>query len=207
LTSRNATLEEEEIAIRVDLDDSDVLDGHPRVAGLTGHALAGKHPRRPRRAADGTRRTVKHGAVRGPSTAETVPLDHALEAAPLRATDDVDLLVGVEDIGEHRVTGLGLVTFVHRNLAEVTGRRNAGSLEMALDGLRRIAPRTGFHQTELHRLVAVAIDGLALNNDARPRLDDGHGHRAPVVVEDLGHAHFLAENAAYHVNLTVRRRP
>ena len=77
---------------------------------------------------------------------------------------------------------------------------------MALDGLWRVASRCGFDQTELNRLVTVPFGGLPLNDDARPSLDNRDGHSAPVVVENLGHANFLAEYAAYHIYLTVRRR-
>ncbi|TMB70943.1 MAG: hypothetical protein E6J43_00540 [Chloroflexi bacterium] len=63
---------------------------------------------------------------------------------------------------------------------------------MALE--RRVDP-FACAKADLHRLVAVALLGLDLDDGAGKRLDDGDGHGAAVRLEHLRHTDFAAEDA------------
>lgn len=155
-----------------------------------------------------------HRAVGRPATVMAVSLDDTLEATPLGAAHHVNLVLGREDVGQHRVAGLGLITLIDRNLGQVPRRRHPGLVEVADHRLGhrvlsgdpgRLA--LGLDQTQLHRLVTIRFAGLALHNNARTGLDDRHRDHPTLIVEKLAHADLLSENSPYHVVLTSRRRP
>ena len=72
----------------------------------------------------------------------------------------------------------------------------AGLLEVAELGLADVLV-LALLEGELHGLIAVSLDGADLGDRAGSRLDDGDGHDVAVVVEELGHAHFLADDASH----------
>src|SRR6185503_19550894 len=190
-------------------DQDDVLvgvDAH-HLEVLSGDAAAAHPPRRPharvdargeRGGADRAGRAVEHRAVGGAPAAEAVALDDALEALALAGGDHVDVLAGGEDRGLHLVARLPLLVGLDLELGETTRRGHAGLLEVALLRLADVARRPLLDQAELHRLVAVAVLGLALHDQAGADLEDGDRDHRPVVAEDLGHADFLSEDAFHY---------
>ena len=70
----------------------------------------------------------------------------------------------------------------------------AGFVEVALGGLidQLFA---GFPEADLHRGVAVGVIAFELGDAAGAGLDQGDGDRFALLVEELGHAQFLPENA------------
>ena len=69
-----------------------------------------------------------------------------------------------------------------------------------------------FHQTQLNRFVTVPVHGLSLHDDAGPGLDHRHRGDDAVVLEDLGHPDFSADESFDHPYLggampATARRP
>ena len=52
--------------------------------------------------------------------------------------------------------------------------------------------------TQLDSLVTIALDGLLLHHGAGTSLDDSYGNNLAVLIEQLGHTDFLADNAFNH---------
>jgi hypothetical protein len=72
----------------------------------------------------------------------------------------------------------------------------AGLLEVAELGLADVLV-LALLERELHGLVAVVVEGAYLSDGTRACLDDGDGDHVAVVVEQLGHAHLLADDACH----------
>ena len=53
-------------------------------------------------------------------------------------------------------------------------------------------------KTELDGVVALFLLGLLLDNDARPRLDDGYRNDLASLIEDLRHADLFADDCFFH---------
>src|SRR5690606_4028196 len=87
---------------------------------------------------------------------------------------------------------------------EVAARRDAGLLEVTRARLVHLA-RVDLPEPELHGGVAVLLRAADLGDDARPGLDDGHRNDPALIVEDLGHAELLAQDALpLRTHLSVR---
>src|SRR5690606_9856041 len=94
----NRALDQQQVLLRVDGVDGQVLHGGPGVAVPPRHAEALEDATGGRAAADRARRTVLAlGAVRGAEAAEAVTLHHTSGALALAGAGDVDLLPGLED--------------------------------------------------------------------------------------------------------------
>src|SRR5579864_173235 len=101
-----------------------------------------------------------------------MPPHDALKPLAAPGADDVDTLAVREDRSEHVLTDLRRLGAVnHPDLAPHTRRGHVRLLEMP--GRRLIGlGRRLLDEAELHRFVAVALRGLRLHDNARPRLDD-----------------------------------
>src|SRR5699024_1367593 len=73
-------------------------------------------------------------------------------------------------------------------------------LEVAAQRLGDLA-RVDLPVGDLHRVVAVGLDGADLGDDVRTGLHDGHGDELSVLVPDLGHAELGAEHAGHRSGL------
>src|SRR5690606_13754206 len=91
-------------------------------------------------AADRTRlAVVAVRTVRGAHAGEAVTLHDAGGALALGGSDDVDHGPGLEGLGGDLLTGRVLTGVVGTDLDEVTARRDAGLLEVALERLGDLA--------------------------------------------------------------------
>ncbi len=67
--------------------------------------------------------------------------------------------------------------------------------------VHRLGHALGFdelHEAQLDGLIAVLVDGLLLHDDAWPGLNHGDGNNGSVILNDLGHADFLANQSVDH---------
>src|SRR5690606_10594872 len=150
---------------RSDLRDPEVHHRLLHVTHVPGHPLPLDHPRRVGTRADRSGGAVDPGsAVRGAPTAETVALDHSLEAAALRAARDLHAAPDLEG--------------VHRYLIAHRRRRALGDRELPKDcrcrlrtrhlrvaALRARRPLLLFRpEAQLDRLVAVLLRGAYLDD-------------------------------------------
>src|SRR5262249_21579706 len=139
-------------------------------------------------------RAVEHRAVGGAAAPEGVALDDALEPLALAHADDVDGVAGGEEVDGDLVPDLQLGAVLDEELPEDAAGRQPRLVEVALHGLGDPLDLAVLHEAELYRGVAVLLLRLALDDHARPRLDDGDGDRPPVLGVDLGHAYMLADD-------------
>src|SRR5262245_42580342 len=89
--TRHRPTYQQDVLLRVDRDDLEVLGREILAAHATGAALALDDARRVRRRADRSRLLAVRGTVRRVARDESVALDDALEAAALGDTLDVDV--------------------------------------------------------------------------------------------------------------------
>ena len=54
-------------------------------------------------------------------------------------------------------------------------------------------------EAQLHGNVTVLLQGFLLRHDTGAGLDDGHRNHLAALIEDLGHAHFFADDCFLHV--------
>ena len=54
-------------------------------------------------------------------------------------------------------------------------------------------------EAKLHSVVAFFFSGLLLSNDAGTGFNNGNRNDAAALIEDLGHAHFLADDCFLHL--------
>src|SRR5690606_38637304 len=156
-------------------------------------------------AVDRARRAVLAlGAVRGAQAVEAVALHDTRGALALARAGDLDLLAGLEDVGGDLLAEFVLGGVVGAQFDEVAARRDAGLLEVTRARLVHLA-RVDLPEPELHGGVAVLLRAADLGDDARPGLDDGHRNDPALIVEDLGHAELLAQDALpLRTHLSVR---
>ena len=96
--ARNRAADQQQVALDVDLDDLEVLDGAANHTHVARHALALEHAARRLALADRARRSVRHGhTVRGMVTGEVVTLHRAGEALADRGARDIDDRADFED--------------------------------------------------------------------------------------------------------------
>ncbi len=130
---------------------------------------------------------MRHRTVRIRTALEPVTLDDALESPALRLSRDIDPVVRLEHRRQHAVSGFNFCIAADREFPDESSRLNARLLEMTETRLRDAAFFGEIHQTQLDRIVAVLLDGLALDDDAGPRLNNSYRDHAALTVEDLRH--------------------
>src|SRR5690606_31540131 len=201
----NRALDQQQVLLRVDGVNGQVLHGGAGVAVPSRHAEALEDATGGRAAADRARRAVLAlGAVRGAQAVEAVALHDTRGALALARAGDVDLLAGLEDVGGDLLAEFVLGGVVGAQFDEVAARRDAGLLEVTRARLVHLA-RVDLPEPELHGGVAVLLRAADLGDDARPGLDDGHRNDPALIVEDLGHAELLAQDALpLRTHLSVR---
>src|SRR3954471_23006842 len=200
LRSRHGAPHVDQVLLGVDLDDLQVLGGHPLAAHPAGHPHAREDSGRIGRRADRTRRAVEHRAVRAAAASEVVALHGALKALALAGADDVHVVLLVEHRGLDLVPGLELLAGVETEFLQLADRRHAGLLEVAglwLIRLRRLL----LDEADLHRLIAIDVGRLALYHQAGAGLDHRHRDHRPVLDVDLRHPHLASQDSFHGVPL------
>src|SRR5437764_15214873 len=147
-------LHQEQVALRVDAHDPEVLDRHAVVAHAPGHPLALEDATRRRGRADRAGRAPAVGLAAGLRAAgEAVALDHTREALALGGAGHVDQVADLEEVGLGRLPHLLGLRAVVLHLAQVA-RLRAARLEVA--ALRLVQPLL-VAEAELHGAVAVLL--------------------------------------------------
>src|SRR5699024_682374 len=195
LAARDRTLDEQDAGLGVDLVDGQVLRGDAVLAHPAGHAHALEDPARGGAATDRARTAVHGlGAVTGALAGEAVALHDTRVALALGGAGDVDDGAVGEHVHAHFLADLEGRGVGDPQLDQVPARGDPGLGVVAGDGLVDLA-RVDGAERQLHGLVAVPLCGAHLGHHARPRLDDGHRDDPVVLVEDLGHAELVAQDA------------
>lgn len=132
--------------------------------------------------------------VRGAETTEVVALHDTGETLALALAGDVDVLPGLEGVGEDLLAEGVLGGVVGADLGEVTARRDVVLAEVVAQGLVDLA-RVDLPVAELDGGVAVLLRSADPGHHARTGLDDGDRDHPVRLVEDLGHAELLAQDA------------
>src|SRR2546430_1889020 len=115
-------------------------------------------------------------------------------ALALRRAGDVAQRACVEHVRTEFLADLIAIQSIGPQLDEMPARSDVGRLEMAGDRLGDL-PRVDRPVGELDGAVAVLLRRPDLGDDAWPGLDDGNRHDPVVLVENLGHAELLAQDA------------
>src|SRR5262249_28993369 len=99
LGTRDRALDEDQVLVRLDRLDGQVLHGVPGVSHPASHAYPLEHPSRGGAGADRAGRAVLAlDTVAGPQAVEAVPLHHTREALALGLTGHVHDLAGLERV-------------------------------------------------------------------------------------------------------------
>src|SRR5579871_1525157 len=184
LRTRHGAAQRNDVALWIDRQNAQVLDGHPRIAEVAGHAHVLEGAARGGARADRARVAPAIGlTVRFRAAVEVVALHHTREAFALGGADHVDDLAlgkdaGVDARAEHQVFEAVRGNLPQRLESVPVGQ--ASLLELALLWLRRAWPGT---ETELHRGVAVGFGCSKLGDEARPRFDQRRCRDNTVFVE------------------------
>ena len=123
----------------------------------------------------------------------TVALDDALIAVALADAGDIHEVARLEGISLHDVAHVQLGGILQVELPQVLLGSHAGLVQVALLGLGELALRDVL-KAQLDRLIAFLFGSLLLHDHAGTRLDHGDGDHMAVLVKNLGHAHFFADD-------------
>src|SRR5579863_8320824 len=134
-----------------------------------------------------------------------MPPDYASEAAPFADANDIDELLAVEDVYQNAVAGLdqavavafGPLFDLNWNFAHELYRRQIVLAQMPASRLGQARLFHKLDQPDLCGNVAVFGRRLMLRDYARTSLQYGRGMNVALVVKELRHADFLAENSSY----------
>src|ERR1700680_4962478 len=134
-----------------------------------------------------------------------MPPNDAGKTTPLADTDDVHKFFAVEDVDQHAIASfhqpvaiaLGLFFDLDWNLAhKLDGRQ----IILAQVCASRLGQSRLFHeldQTNLSGNISILGLRLMLRDHAGPSLQHGRGMNVALVVEELRHANFLAQDSSY----------
>ena len=124
-------------------------------------------------------------------------LDNALVALALGNACNVNLVACCEDISLQHVANVHCGNIFQTELAQGLLGGNVCLLEVTCSCLVDLLGGN-LAEAQLNSLVAIALDGLLLHDGAGTSLDDGDGDDLAILVEQLGHTDFLADNAFNH---------
>ena len=126
-----------------------------------------------------------------------VALDDALIAVALAGAGDIHEVAHLEGVGLDDIADVQLGGVVQIELAQVLLGSDLSLLQVAQLRLGELALGHVLI-AQLDGLIAFLLGSLLLNNGAGSRLDDSDGDHMAVFIEDLGHAHFFADDC-FHV--------
>src|SRR5215470_15665553 len=200
LVPGHRALDEQQLALRVDPHDLEVLH-RPRLgAEVTGHALALEDVARALVLPGRTGRPVRD---RSPVTRavprHVVALDDACETLPERGARDIHHLPDLEDVHTDLRAGLEArrLGFGDPELGDDRSALDAGLGEVARHRLRD-ARRAALAVGDLHRSVAVGAGLLDLGDAVIGDVEHRHGKAVAVLVEEPCHADLAADESETH---------
>src|SRR5499426_3865479 len=196
----NGPAQQDEVLLGDDPHHGQVEHGAPITAHPPRQLVAGPDARGIGRGADGAGGAMEHRAVGRLAAEPAVALHPALKALALGHADHVHELAGGEELDGEELAGLiagHRFRLLEPHLAQyLHGLVHAGLLVMAGHGLGHVLLR-GL-ETDLERVVAVAVLRAHAHHRAGARLDHGDGDEAAVVAKDLGHAPLAADQSFLH---------
>src|SRR5262245_11364824 len=194
LGPRHRSLDQQQVAFGVGLDDGEVEGGGPPAAGSARHAGAPEDPRgrgRPADRAGGAVHAV--GAVAGAEATEPVALHDPRASLALADGGDVDKLALRQQVDADLLAHLVVTDVVEAQLDQLDPGLDPRTLELAGDGLGQLGSLL-LSEGHLERAVPVALVRLDLDHAARPHAQDRDRDDVVVVVPDLRHADLLADD-------------
>jgi len=151
--------------------------------------------------AHGTGLTMDRAAAVGHRGAmAAAALDGAFVAVALADAGDVDFVADCENACLDLVADVHLGGFLNAEFLEVLLEGNFCLLEMAELRLGQL----GFLdvlKAKLYGVVAVFLGGLLLGHDAGACLNDSDRNDLAALIENLGHAHFFADDCFLHLHV------
>ena len=127
-------------------------------------------------------------------------LDRAFKAVALADAGDIDLVADGKDAGLDFVADVHLGGLFHAEFFQVLLGGNVGLLQMAEFRLGQLG-LFDILIAELHSGIAVVLNGLLLRDDAGAGLDNSDRDDLAALIENLGHAHFFADDRFLHLHL------
>src|SRR5215471_12287115 len=196
----NGPAQQHQVLLGDDADHGEVEDGATIAAHPSRELVAGPDARGIGRGADRARRAMEHRAVGRLAPEPAVALHATLEALALGHADHVHELARSEELHGEGLPGLigsHRLRLLEPHLAQhLHGFVHARLLVMAGHGLGHVLLR-GL-ETDLERVVAVAVLRAHAHHRAGARLDHGDGDEAAVIAEDLSHAPLAADQSFLH---------
>src|SRR5262249_2908191 len=198
----------EEVPFRVDRNHQQILAGLLSVPKMPRHPRPLDDSRRERRCADRAWCAVEHRSVSRAASATSVTLDESRKSAALGPPYNVYKIIFPEDVDQDLIADARrILTRIQSDLAQDSRGGHACAFEVAFHRLVDLARRFVLNQPELDRVIPVRVDGLFLNDNARPRFDHRDRRHSAVVIEDLSHPYFLAYYSVDHSYSAITARP
>ena len=141
-------------------------------------------------------------AVGGRGTLCVPSLDNALIAMTLGDAGHVNMIACGEQVSLDLSTDFEVSSIVELKFLEMLLGRNACLLEMTEFRLGQLF-LSDIAVSQLHGNIAIVFDCLLLSDDTGTRFNNGNGDHAAGLIEDLGHAHFLADDCFLHFSYSL----
>src|SRR5262245_19193016 len=182
--TRDRTLNQQQVSLRIDAQDFEVLHRDPFVTHVACHPQTFEHAAGSRAGANRTGSAMAvRLTVRLRTAVETVAFHTTLESATFRRTGHIDDFAIFEGVGLKHLSNFEFGYIVCRHLAEGAGHETAGAA-MAL--LRLVEPLVE-SESELNRFVAILLGVLNLRDHVWSAFDDGYRVNDTRVIENLCH--------------------
>ena len=135
---------------------------------------------------------VGHGG-----TASAIALHNALVAMAFGDAGHINLVAGSEGVSLDFVADIHVSSAIQLELLQVLLGGNASLLQVAC---LRLAQLGLLHvaKAKLDGGVAVGLNGLLLSDNAGACFHNGNRNDLAALIEDLGHAHFFADDCFLH---------
>src|SRR5579872_4020238 len=139
------------------------------------------------------------------TTGKMMPPNYARKAAPFANANDIYKFFAVEDVHQNSIAsfdqavavGFGFFFNFNWNLAHELYRGQIILAQVSASGFGQARLFYELDQADLRGNVSVFGRSLVLRNDAGTSLQDGRGMNVALIVEELRHANFFAENPSY----------
>ena len=193
----DAPFHDQDVLLGVGAYDREVLNGGSGAAVTAGVHLALEDVGRGGRSAGRTGAAVVVRTVGGGAAVGVVAAYGSAEPAPFAGAGDIDAVARLEEVYAEVLSHLVAVGVVYADLADESHGAGARLLEVSQHRSRDVllAPSV---EADLQGAVAVFLDAALLEDRTGTGENEGHGYGRTVLVVDLGHPEFLAEQSYRH---------
>ncbi|EJX06461.1 hypothetical protein, secreted [gut metagenome] len=199
LRTGDCTFDSDQVVFCVNLDNSQVLNGNTLSTHVTGQLLALEYTAGAGNSTHGASMTgVRTGTVRLTHHMVVPTLNATCIALTFAGTDYIDAIASCKDVSLQNVTNVHSADVFQPELTQGALGSYVSLVKVALGGLIDVVCGD-FAVTQLHSLIAVALDGFFLHDSAGAGLDDGHRYNLAVFIEQLSHAQLFADDTFLHV--------